>query len=121
MQMKSVARAVVIAASLTLGGVFGVAAEEGGKIPFVEKLTIKVGQSAVIHGIRGDCGQLPPASKLKPKKLKTGTLTYGKTGIRNSRSCGGPTPAVEVIFTATKPGKERFKVEGDSMQVIVTE
>jgi hypothetical protein len=51
--------------------------------------------------------------------LKTGTLSLGKAGVRNSQSCGGPTPAIEVIFTATTKGRESFEVEGDKITVRV--
>jgi hypothetical protein len=88
-------------------------------IPYEERLTLEVGQSAVIYGHRGDCGQLPTADQIELPALKTGTLSVGEDGQRRSRSCGGLTPAVEIIFTATTPGRERFEIDGDDFSVRV--
>jgi len=118
--MRYALPALCLAIGTALATLPGPATAEG-SIPFVDKLTLRVGESAVIHGIRGDCGKLPAKSQLKPRKLKIGTLTIGREGTRSSRRCGGLTPAVEVIFTATAPGKETFTVEGDRMRVTVTE
>lgn len=88
-------------------------------ISYKERVTLSVGQSVVIHGIRGDCGQPPAKSEISLPALQTGTLSLGKLGVRNSGSCGGPTPAIEVIFTATTKGRESFEVEGDKISVRV--
>lgn len=88
-------------------------------IKYTERVTLAVGQSAVIHGIRGECGQNPVKSEISLPALKTGALSLGKPGVRNSGSCGGPTPAIEVIFTATAKGRESFVVEGDKISVRV--
>lgn len=88
-------------------------------IEYRERVTLSVGQSAVIHGIRGECGQAPVKSEIELPAIKTGTLSLGKDGRRQSRSCGGPTPAIEVIFTATTKGRESFEVEGDKISVRV--
>ena len=111
-----------VAATLALSiGPFSLPAFAENLIPYVKNLTIKVGESAVIHGVRGACGQPPKNSQFVAYKLKTGTISYGAQGVRNSKKCGGKTPAVEVIFTATAPGKETFKVEGDTISVKVKE
>jgi hypothetical protein len=87
-------------------------------IKYLESLSLKVGQSAVIYGYRGDCGQLPARNAVALPPLATGTLTVGKQGIKDSGRCG-LTPAVEIIFTATAPGRESFEVQGDKITVRV--
>lgn len=94
------------------------------KILFSKSVTLKVGQSQVIHGKKGRCGDLPPtAEEIKrkfPKNLETGTLSTGKLGVRKSRKCGGVTPAREIIFTATKAGDEKIVLYDDDIQILVT-
>lgn len=97
------------------------AAQQGQEIPYQKTVKLKVGQSAVVHGIRGACGSAPDKSDLKVPAAKTGKFSIGKTGWRNSKKCKGATPAVEVVFTATTPGKESVKVEGDKISITVTE
>ena len=96
-----------------------VAAQSGNTIEFKERVTLAVGQSTVIHGARGDCGRAPAKSDIALPALKTGTLSLGQAGVRDSRSCGGPTPAIEVIFTATAKGRESFELFGDKVSVRV--
>ena len=97
-------------------------ADASNLIEWAPSVSLKVGQQKVIHGIRGEtCGTLPGKNRLKTRFLKTGQIVYGKPGVRNSRSCGGMTPAVEVIFIATTPGKETITVSGDKIRVTVTE
>lgn len=97
-------------------------ADASNLIEWSSSVTLKVGQQKVIHGIRGeDCGTLPGKNRLKKRFLKTGQLVYGKPGVRQSRSCGGLTPAVEAIFIATTPGKETVEVSGDRIKITVTE
>jgi hypothetical protein len=94
-------------------------AQSENEIEYRERVTLNVGESVVIHGIRGDCGQLPTRGDIELPALTTGTLSVGKEGYRESRRCNGETPAVEVIFTATAPGRERFEIEGDPISVRV--
>ncbi len=94
-------------------------AQSGNEIDYRERVTVNVGESVVVHSIRGECGQLPTSGDLGLPALTTGTLSIGKEGFRNSRSCNGDTPAVEVIFTATAPGRERFEIDGDPVSVRV--
>jgi hypothetical protein len=86
-----------------------------------ENVTLKVGQSAIIYGHRGPCGEMPTSADIDLPSLKTGTLSVGKAGQRNSKSCKGITPAVEIIFTATTPGREKFEIDGDDFSVRVRE
>jgi len=95
------------------------AAQSEGEIKYRERVTVEVGQSVVVYGYRGDCGQLPTAGQVELPTLKTGKLSTGKAGIRTSKRCKGKTPAVEVIFTATTPGRETFELQGDDISVRV--
>jgi hypothetical protein len=52
-------------------------------------------------------------SEVKAKTYKTGKISFGKLGARNIKHCGGKTPAMEVIFTATAPGGEAMVLDGD--------
>lgn len=85
------------------------------------KVTMKVGQSKVIWGWRGECGQRPKG--VDPKRTratKLGVLSNGKWGVFKSRTCGGWTPAVEIVFTAQKKGSEVIKTQFDQkIQVVV--
>jgi hypothetical protein len=97
------------------------AAQSGPEIKFRDKVTVSVGDSVVIYGYRGDCGALPAAGDIDLPSLKTGTLSTGRDGFRDSKRCKGKTPAVEIIFTATTPGREKFELQGDGITVRVKE
>ena len=88
-------------------------------IEWQKSVTLRVGQAAIVHSARGECGKPPAKAMLKPKQYKTGHTSFGKLGVRESRRCGGLTPAVEVIFNATTPGKETIEVDGDKIKVTV--
>lgn len=94
-------------------------AQSGPEIKYRERVTLNVGESIVVYGYRGDCGKLPTSGQVELPTLKTGTLSTGKDGFRNSKRCKGDTPAVEVIFTATTPGRETFELQGDDISVRV--
>lgn len=115
--MTRLASRLACLALLALAG--PLAAQQGTEIKYRERVTLGTGQSVVVYGIRGDCGKLPTAAQIKLPKLKTGTLSVGKEGFRKSKRCNGNTPAVEVIFTATAPGRETFELQGDSVSVRV--
>jgi hypothetical protein len=95
-------------------------ADTSNQIAYRESLTLKVGEAAVVYGYRGDCGALPVAGQVRVPALKTGALSIGKPGVRESRRCNGITPAYEIIFTATAPGRESFELQGDRIRVVVT-
>ncbi len=95
-------------------------ADPNNQIPFRKSVELNVGQSVVVHGYRGECGKRP--DNVDPKRTratKLGMLSNGKWGVTNSRRCGGWTPAVEVIFTAQKKGRETIKVAGDNIKIRV--
>lgn len=96
----------------------------GQRIEAHEMVTAKVGQSVVVHGSRGRCGEQPPDWEevfqgLPP--LSNGVWSDGGVGIRVSRACSGGTPARAVVFTATHPGEERFTLYDDPITIRVTE
>lgn len=94
-------------------------------IPYKRNITLRVGESAVIHGHRGACGQAAPAvektEKRLPTNLQTGILSVGRTGVRYSRHCKGETPAREVIMNARRAGSDRITIFGDTIDITVTD
>lgn len=119
--IRNVAFAVLGVVLAGGAGSFGAVAQE---IPYRKTITLKVGETAVIHGARGECGKPAPEwsqviRKLPPVAL--GSFSDGGLGERKSRSCGGPTPARAIRFTATKAGAEQILVEQDPITITVTE
>ena len=100
-----------------------VASYEGVVAEYVRNVSLKVGESAIIHGARGDeCGPAPSwdvAEDMLPE-LVTGTLTDGGVGTRNSRQCGGRVPARAILFTATTAGTEQTSLYGDDIVIRVS-
>ncbi|MCZ4289630.1 hypothetical protein [Hoeflea alexandrii] len=87
-------------------------------IPHIHKFDLKVGQTRVFYGYIGKkCGVLP--SRVSLPKVRIGTLSTGKAGIRGSRRCNGRVPAVEIKFTATKKGRATFRINEDRFTVQV--
>lgn len=112
----------------TVGGLlltmvfFGNGGATAQEIPYLPNVSLEVGQSAIIHGARGECGQQAPdweriASRLP--KVATGEFSDGGLGTRSSRRCGGPTPARAVRFTATTPGSEKITLYDDPINIEV--
>lgn len=93
-------------------------------VSYTPEFQIEVGESRIIHAERGDCGRLPrdwngvagalPASE-------TGIFSDGGLARRNSKFCGGETPARAIMFTAIQPGVEEFLIQGDFFRVVVDE
>jgi len=99
-----------------------VASYEGIIAEYVRNVSLKVGESAIIHGARGnECGPAPSweSAKLLLPELVTGTLTDGGVGTRVSRQCGGRVPARAILFTATAPGTEQVSLYGDDIVIRV--
>lgn len=89
-----------------------------------ELVIARVGQSVVVHGSRGRCGEQPPGWEDVFEglpHLSNGVWSDGGVGIRVSRACSGGTPARAVVFTATSPGEERFTLYDDPITIRVTE
>lgn len=101
-----------------------VATYEGIIADYVRNISVKVGESAIIHGARGnECGPAPSweSAKLLLPELVTGTLTDGGVGTRVSRQCGGRIPARAILFTATQPGVEHTSLYGDDIVIRVSQ
>ncbi|MGX9356758.1 hypothetical protein ACS3SW_16810 [Roseobacteraceae bacterium S113] len=92
-------------------------------IPWRNNVVLRVGDTEVIHGARGACGELPESNQIIrasfPKTLRHGELDVGMLGARKSAICGGPTPAVEILYKATSPGVDEFVLYGNQMRVRV--
>lgn len=94
----------------------------GQSIPYLEHAAVRVGQSVVVHGARGACGEPPPSWDITARELPPlaiGRWSDGGVGYCRSRSCGGRTPARAVVFTAAKPGEERLLLFGDPVSIRV--
>lgn len=87
-------------------------------IPFSPTVNMVVGQTVVIKGVRGECGQPSPPLRNLPRS-SLGTFSSGGVGTVNSRSCGGPTPARELRFTARRAGSETLVVYEDTVTINV--
>jgi len=91
-------------------------------IVYHKTVDMEVGESRIIHGRRGACGSMPPQwDEIRDElpELETGSWSDGGIGIRNSRSCGGPTPARVLLFTATAAGHSSFNLYGDPITIDV--
>ena len=92
-------------------------------IPTNLNVTLRVGQSTIIHGVRGRaCGAPAPswgeaAATLPSSQI--GTFSDGGIGTRSSRVCGGSVPARAIRFKATKKGSEVVNVQGDPVAITV--
>jgi hypothetical protein len=94
------------------------------RIYWRELAEVSVGESVVIHAKRGRCGQQPPSWEdtfAHLPALTTGIWSDGGVGYRVSRACGGATPARAVVFTATRPGEDRFMLYEDPVTIRVAE
>jgi hypothetical protein len=94
------------------------------RIYWRELAEVTVGESVVIHAKRGRCGQQPPSWEdtfAQLPALTTGIWSDGGVGYRVSRACGGATPARAVVFTATRPGEDRFMLYEDPVTIRVAE
>ncbi|WP_436399624.1 hypothetical protein [Roseobacter sp. S98] len=95
-------------------------ADTDNRIPFHTSVDLQVGQSMIVHGYRGECGKRPAkVDKNRTRDTKLGVLSIGKWGVTKSRRCGGWTPAVEIIFTARRKGRETIEVAGENIKVRV--
>lgn len=87
-------------------------------IPLRSNINMTVGQTVVVKGVRADCGQPAPPLRNLPRSA-LGTFSSGNVGTVNSRSCGGPTPARELRFTARRAGTETLVVFEDTVTITV--
>ena len=95
-------------------------ADENNLIPVSKKVEMTVGQSMIVSGFRGECGKRPGnVDPNRTRDTKLGSLSVGKWGVMKSINCGGITPAIEVIFTAQRRGRETIDVNGNKIRVRV--
>lgn len=136
---RPVLMASVLALALTAGGAgfyfFGgmsqpVAAKSGPQVIDVagdlvrwrRSTELAVGESAVIHGERGACGQQPAPweeTVVHLPSLDFGIWSDGGVGHRVSRACGGPTPVRAIVFTGQGPGLAEFVLFDDAVRISV--
>jgi hypothetical protein len=114
----------ILAVASVVGMLFAFPAVSLAKdMPYRSSVTVKVGQTVLLKGIRHkDCGKPARAfSYYKPQlpKSSLGTFSDGGVGTTRSDRCGGVVPARGVRFTAKKPGKERLRVMGDPITITV--
>lgn len=96
------------------------AADSNNRIPFHKAIAMNVGQTAVIAGYRGECGKRPTGvDPNRTRDTKLGTLSNGRWGVVRSRTCNGWTPAVEIRFTAKRPGRETIETRFGNVVVEV--
>jgi len=110
-----------LVAAAALAGTVGctTAQTSGPEIKWQRSVNLAVGQSTVVYGYRGDCGRLPKSGAIRLPSAKTGHFTLGRKGWRHSGRCKGPTPAVELVFKATTPGRETIRIQGDPVRINV--
>ena len=92
-------------------------------IQFSPVVTLKIGQSSVLHGARASgCGGAAPDWATVKTWLPASELgTFADAGVRSrhSDSCKGEVKARAVRFTARKAGSERMRLFGDSIELTV--
>ncbi|MCD7059099.1 hypothetical protein [Pelagibacterium xiamenense] len=91
-------------------------------VEYRRSISLRVGESSVVHGARSNCGERAPDWETTLSRLPVldiGTWSDGGEGRRYSRACGGPTPARGVVFTATRPGLVEFTLYGDPVTIHV--
>jgi len=92
-------------------------------IPYNPKITMKVGQTVTLKGVRTKCDgtRAPRYFSIRGKfpKVKIGEFQDGGAGTVLSDSCGKEVPARAVRFKATKAGKAKFKLYKDAFEITV--
>ena len=95
-----------------------------GDFPYRRNVTLSVGQTIVLKGVRsGECStsNAPSWGRVKGKlpASKLGTFSDGGAGTVQSDSCGKRVAARGVKFTAKRAGSEKFVVYDDAISVTV--
>ena len=108
-------------ASLLLASA-AIAGDADNRIPSLTEVKMKVGQSKVVWGWRGECGKRPGnVDRNRTRATKLGVLSNGRWGVTKSRACGGWTPAVEIVYTAKKKGRETITTQFKTKIRVVVE
>ncbi|MBX3547430.1 hypothetical protein [Chelatococcus sp.] len=92
-------------------------------ITFSRNIALKIGQSVIVHGIRGrTCSDGAPSwsqAKAELPSSSLGSFSDGGVGTRNSRACGGMVPARAVRFKAIRKGSEVLNIQQDPISVTI--
>lgn len=101
----------------------GCASADAKDIGYRKYVTLKVGQSAVLKGVRSGCEEkvAPTWNRIRSRlpKSRTGAFSDGGAGTVRSKSCKGRVPARAVRFTAKTPGTETLVIYNDGVRVTV--
>lgn len=94
-----------------------------GDIAYKPTVTLKVGQSVILKGVRSaDCGDMAPSwghIKGRLPKSKLGSFSDGGTGTVKSGKCGDRVGARGVKFKAIKSGQEQLTIYQDKVRITV--
>lgn len=109
---------------VTIAGISGNAVQRSPTVDveYRRSVSLGVGESIVVHGARGACGQPPPSWQKVSRKLpdtKLGSWSDGGVGMRYSRKCGTMTPARGLVFNARRIGSTEFYIYGDPVSISV--
>ncbi|MCC0020216.1 MAG: hypothetical protein H6888_03975 [Nitratireductor sp.] len=92
-------------------------------IPYNPRISMKVGQTVVLKGIRSACdGNRAPnfhALSSRFPRIVLGKFKDGGTGTMESRNCGKEVPARKILFTATKKGHAKFNLYQDEFDISI--
>lgn len=114
---------ILIKIVLLLSAFFTINSANAQNIPYKKSVTLKVGQSVVLKGVRSrDCGDVAePWTPIKARlpKSKLGSFSNGGEGTVKSRSCKKRVAARGILFTAEKVGKERLLIFSDPVRITV--
>jgi hypothetical protein len=89
---------------------------------YKRSVTLKIGQSVVLKGVRRGCGKSAPTwagIKGRLPRSKLGSFSDGGTGTYSSVRCGRKVGARGVKFTAKKAGKEKLVIFLDPFRITV--
>ena len=91
-------------------------------IPYRKTVTLNVGQSIILKGVRAECNDTRApsfASLNRLPKPKTGVLSDGGAGTLNSNHCKKNVPARAIKFTAKTKGTETIEIYNDKVSITV--
>lgn len=92
-------------------------------IPYNPKITMKVGQTVTLKGVRTECDgtRAPRFDSIKRRfpRVGIGEFRDGGAGTVLSDRCRKEVPARGVLFKATKSGRATFKLYKDSFDITV--
>ena len=108
---------VLIAASVFMASSVYASAKD---IPYYKNVRMKVGQTIVLKGVRGECNAKSAPSFASLRRLpkpKLGVLLDGGPGTVFSKNCDRKVPARAIKYKATKSGKEMISVYEDRITI----